>query len=824
MDVRHQRLFEIPSTDSLIEIFRCKYPTGWKKAPKEKKAIKETKLAQAKQTPSFWILFFCVWTLAFQKEKMRFLLLLSVFSLATATTSTLRRLRHRPIVLLADEDNDSSSDSQQQREQGQHADMDSMEFFARLLQTDASSMAPVAPAPTAESGLPPADMAPVPSPPPVPSKSLSELLASRSDTLSIFTTALNTSGLLESLSTDQFYTILAPSNTAFTSLGQETVSRLIQPSHSAHLEQVLFLHVIPGRKLSPNFHMPSGGATFPTLLSDTGVDGSEVTASMDGDVLEFKGPINTAGSDKAMVLENDNVIFYVVNQVLMPTGLSKSTYEVLSSFEEGSVVFRLLLDLLVKAGLDTMLNDNSNQLTLLAPTNAAFEKLDPTVIEAIGKDSTLLERILSYHVLPNAIVPADQLTQVEGLSPSFEAATANGPITINNGSATVTKSNIIASNGIIHAIDTVLIPPNTAIVDTSTKTNAPVASPVVEETLSPVEEVSTDAPVATPVVEETQTPVEEVSTEAPVDSPASQDGTSPPGAGTTVPAGDSLLSLLTDTNSLGLLGQAVKAAGLEVEVAQIDPQTLLAPTNESFEGLGSDLLKKLLSPPWIVHLREILLSHVFNSMVMVSNLKQDAKFINVKGEPITVNVNSSIGTQLALVAGGSSVTLVKGDVEASNGIAHIVHGVLLPPPVTETLITGLQKAGVFSTLLTLLDEADLTSVLNNRTTGFTLLAPPDDAFKLMDAETLQAVRADKTLLQQVLLYHVFPDVVPSGFFGPGAKAPSAMGQNVTVGLIKEKETAILTFNEANLTIPDAVAVNGLFHAISRVLVPPNLAI
>jgi uncharacterized surface protein with fasciclin (FAS1) repeats len=121
--------------------------------------------------------------------------------------------------------------------------------------------------------------------------------------------------------------------------------------------------------------------------------------------------------------------------------------------------FSTLVAAVKAAGLVDTLN-GAGPFTVFAPTNAAFAKLPAGTVESLLKpeNKAKLTAILTYHVVPGAVKAAD----VAGLT---EAATVNGKsvkIDASNGvkidGATVVKTDITASNGVIHVIDTVLMP------------------------------------------------------------------------------------------------------------------------------------------------------------------------------------------------------------------------------------------------------------------------------------------------------------------------------------------------------------------------------
>ena len=122
--------------------------------------------------------------------------------------------------------------------------------------------------------------------------------------------------------------------------------------------------------------------------------------------------------------------------------------------------FTTLAAALQAAGLvDTL--KGPGPFTVFAPTDAAFAKLPPGTVEGLLADPARLRAVLTYHVAPGRVTAA----QVVGLSTAttvqgepLRISAAGGTVRIN--SATVTQADIMASNGVIHVVDTVLLPPS----------------------------------------------------------------------------------------------------------------------------------------------------------------------------------------------------------------------------------------------------------------------------------------------------------------------------------------------------------------------------
>jgi uncharacterized surface protein with fasciclin (FAS1) repeats len=103
---------------------------------------------------------------------------------------------------------------------------------------------------------------------------------------------------------------------------------------------------------------------------------------------------------------------------------------------------------------------NPGPYTVFAPTDEAFAKLPAGTWDALSKDKVQLAQVLSYHVIPGKVMVTEvkpgKAKTVQG--GPLTLTSDNGKMTVNN--ANITQSDIVADNGVIHAIDTVLMPPN----------------------------------------------------------------------------------------------------------------------------------------------------------------------------------------------------------------------------------------------------------------------------------------------------------------------------------------------------------------------------
>ncbi|MGN6201116.1 MAG: fasciclin domain-containing protein [Solirubrobacterales bacterium] len=125
----------------------------------------------------------------------------------------------------------------------------------------------------------------------------------------------------------------------------------------------------------------------------------------------------------------------------------------------GAPQFSTLVSLVKKAGLVGVLSGKTNY-TVFAPTNAAFAKVPKKTLNQLASNKAMLKKVLLYHVLPGK-VPASKVVKMKSAK-TAEGAKVN--FSVRGGNAFVNESKIVktdiqCSNGIIHAINAVLLPP-----------------------------------------------------------------------------------------------------------------------------------------------------------------------------------------------------------------------------------------------------------------------------------------------------------------------------------------------------------------------------
>jgi transforming growth factor-beta-induced protein len=264
-------------------------------------------------------------------------------------------------------------------------------------------------------------------------------IASADPQFSILVQALTKADLATTLSQSGTYTVFAPTNDAFNALFSKLgVSGIDQLSAEA-LRPILLYHVLGSKAISSGLTSgyvstlsPAFAGRFVSLKID--VSGSVMLNS-------------SASVTKADILASNGVI-HVINQVLLPPTVA--------DLAVANSNFSTLVSALSGAGLVPALSDPAGTFTVFAPTNEAFAQLT-----SVPDD---LKPILLYHVLGSTLYANEVTTGYAKTLSTYQTHpmdmyinTAPG-VKINN-SASVVLADVVGTNGVIHVIDKVLLPP-----------------------------------------------------------------------------------------------------------------------------------------------------------------------------------------------------------------------------------------------------------------------------------------------------------------------------------------------------------------------------
>ncbi len=625
--------------------------------------------------------------------------------------------------------------------------------------------------------------------------------AQATDALSSLVAALlkadegTSANLVGTLSGNGPFTVFAPTNDAFTNLlasleGYDSLDDFNTPEKKELLATILTYHVV------------AGAAVKSTDLSNgqevTTVQGEKLTISLTGgnvfvqDVTEADAKVVIAD------VEANNGVVHVVDKVLIPEAA-------LTQLEEIAAAERSLVDVVVstdalsileaaviKADLVATLS-GAGPFTVFAPTNDAFVAL----LNALGDDYNslddfdteaeinLLRNILLYHVIPANVLAADLAAGNVGTAltdNSIEVIASGNTFVIGDASSTnanITGTDILASNGVAHTIDKVLLPQEAIDFVTALNNGTLVNIVVNTDPLSILEA----AVIKTGLVDTLN------------------------GAGpftVFAPTNDAFVALL---NALG------------------DDYNSLDDFNTTAE---IDLL------------RNILLYHVIPANVFAADLA--AGNVGTALADNSIEVIASGNTFVIGDASSTNANITGTDILATNGVAHTIDKVLLPQEAIDfvtalnngTLVNIVVNTDPLSILEAAVIKAGLVDTLNGAG-PFTVFAPTNDAFVAFlnflggDFPTLGLdafnTTAEIDALRNILLYHVITSEVKAGDLSAGSVA-TAFAQN-SITIVASGNTFVVrdttTGNtDAGITGTDILATNGVAHTINQVLVPASV--
>jgi uncharacterized surface protein with fasciclin (FAS1) repeats len=595
------------------------------------------------------------------------------------------------------------------------------------------------------------------------------------------------SDLVATLNSSGSFTVFAPTNDAFETLldgldNYNTLADFNTPEDRAVLAAILKYHVV------------AGAAVRSTDLSNgqeiTTVQGEKLTVVINGNGVFIDDATDVDAQVTTPDIEATNGIVHIINKVLVPQAI-------LDAINLGTLVdivietdaLSVLEAAVIKAGLVDTLNGDG-PFTVFAPTNDAFVAL----LDALGEDYNslddfdtqeeldLLKDILLYHVIPANVSSSDlaEGTVATALvDNSIEVIASNNTFVIGDASdinANITATDIMASNGVAHTIDKVLLPQSA--VDFVNDLNS-----------------------------------------------------------------KNIVELAQETDALSsLVAALVQADAGLVDLLQTEgPFTVFAPTNDAFASvldlLGDDYnsLADFDTAKEKEILAKILKYHVVvGASAMSSDLSNGQMITTAQGEDITVSLTSGVYIQDAT---DTDAQVTAADIEANNGVVHIIDKVLLPQEVLDTLfptpniVELAQQTDALSSLVAALIQADAGLVELLQTDGpFTVFAPTNQAFAdLLDAlgseynsiEDFDTAE-EKELLAGILKYHVIAGTAAmSSDLSDGQMITTAQGQDVTVVLTGGVFIRDANNNDAQVTTADAQASNGVVHIIDKVLLPAD---
>ncbi|UII34185.1 fasciclin domain-containing protein [Fulvivirga ulvae] len=282
---------------------------------------------------------------------------------------------------------------------------------------------------------------------------------------SILTAAVVKAELLETLIDGSAnYTLFAPNNEAFEAAGITSLDGL----DKATLTPILTYHVLGTENFASDLPSTAGG--FATAIGTLNGD-FYLTNNSNGVFINGNSQVVVA-TESGEALDYSNGVVHVINRTLLP----EDSDDIVAIAQAAG--FTDLAAALTEAGLVSALQSPEGPFTVFAPTNDAFQALY-TALDVSGPadvDDTLLADILLYHVLSGRVFSSDLTDGLVATTLSDAQDPSDTNITINVGddvsltdydpdvaNPTVTSTDVLATNGVIHVIDAVLLPVDTAL-------------------------------------------------------------------------------------------------------------------------------------------------------------------------------------------------------------------------------------------------------------------------------------------------------------------------------------------------------------------------
>ena len=448
------------------------------------------------------------------------------------------------------------------------------------------------------------------------------------------------------------FTVFAPTDQAFTDAGID-LANFNTPELNATLRDILLYHVLADS----------------SVMSGDVTDGLTVEM-MNGDNASFTIANGVVSIEDANVTTADviasNGVIHIIDKVLMPSDdTPEEPANDIPAVATGTGVHTVLVDAIVQAGLLQTLQADG-PYTIFAPTDQAFADAGISLTDFDGEEGTsALANVLAYHVTMGAVT-SDALS--DGMfvtmlnQEQVRIGVTPGGVIVND--ANVTAADVTASNGVIHVIDKVLMPP--------TAPEGEICYNMITHTISPgvgeeeceghmyVTDYEMNGQNITGCYNMVTHQVTNVS-EAECD-------------GYMWTAAVSLPTTAAATSIHTSLVAALGAAGLVDTLSGEDEYTVFAPTDEAFAAAGIDL-SDFNTDEEIAALADILLYHVVAGTILSSDLSEGTNTVTAaNGDELTVEVSTA-----GVVVGAEMANVIIADVPASNGVIHVIDKVIMPP-------------------------------------------------------------------------------------------------------------------------------------------------
>ncbi|MBL0685181.1 fasciclin domain-containing protein [Aquimarina mytili] len=261
----------------------------------------------------------------------------------------------------------------------------------------------------------------------------------------------------------------------------------------------------------------------------------------------------------------------------------------------------------------------------------------------------------------------------------------------------------------------------------------------------------------------------------------------------------SIVEIAVNTPDLSTLVGALQAADLVDALSGDGPFTVFAPTNAAFDALDAI--------PSGDALKEVLLYHVASGKFTAEDLLEKQTVTTLQGDEVTIQADEEGNVFL-----NETIKVAIADIPASNGIIHVIEGVLLPPADLQSIVEIAVNTPELSTLVGALQAADLVDALSGDG-PFTVFAPTNAAFDALDAIP------SGDALKEVLLYHVASGKFNADDLLTKETVTTLQGEQVTIEMF---DGEVILNESIRVALANVEASNGIVHVIEGVLIPPSL--
>ena len=257
-----------------------------------------------------------------------------------------------------------------------------------------------------------------------------------------------------------------------------------------------------------------------------------------------------------------------------------------------------------------------------------------------------------------------------------------------------------------------------------------------------------------------------------------------------------------------ILAGLVGDAELADDLSAAGPFTVFAPTDAAFGNVPQETLDVLTADPTGA-LADVLLYHVVSGEALSTSLSDGDAIPTLLGPNVNVSING-----MMVMINNATVTGPDND-SPTNGVVHVINEVLIPPTVVDIAIAS----PIHTTLVDAVAQAGLVETLSGEG-PFTVFAPTDDAFAMLDQDVVDALFADpEGALADILLYHVVGAEALAGSLSDGDTFATALGPDINVTINGDGNVFI---NDAQVIATDIIASNGVVHVIDAVITPPTV--